>query len=128
MMQTPNELLPDGLKMDLLWENAIPASSFAEQTIAINNYSEYKYLMINFGPYGLEYGDKSRNGALSTLIIFNDSKWYYFDRISDVIRYRYVKWNNNVLAFSSGYYIGINYEVPNANNDFAVPYRIWGIN
>ena len=121
-MQTPNELMPDRMKMDLLWTNASPMSAFASQDITINDYGKYKYLMINFAPYCLEYGSQSKNGALSTLIIFNDSKWYYFDRISDATRYRFVKWNNDVISFSSGYYSG-----DEQNDLFGVPIKIYGV-
>ena len=45
-MQTPNELLPDGLQMDLLWKNASPTSGFALQTISLD-LSKYKAVVIS---------------------------------------------------------------------------------
>lgn len=121
-MQTPNELLPDGLQMDLLWTNASPASAFASQDITINDYGKYKYLMIDLTPFSDEYGEKSKNGALTVLNIFNDNNWYYFDRNSDAVRFRYVKWNNNVISFSSGYY-----NSDGQNEMFCVPIKIYGV-
>lgn len=45
-MQTPNELMPDGLQMDLLWTNASPTSGFAPQTISLD-LSKYKAVVIS---------------------------------------------------------------------------------
>lgn len=39
--------MPEGLKMDLLWENASPTSSFATQTITLNT-EDYKYFLLEY--------------------------------------------------------------------------------
>ena len=44
-MQTPNELFPNGMQMDLLWTNASPTSGFARQTINLD-LSKYKAVVI----------------------------------------------------------------------------------
>ena len=108
------------LKMDLLWENANPRGLFAEQNIPINNYDRYKFLFITFTPFANEFGVNSLNGSLGTIIIFNDNKWYCFERSSDTIRYRYVKWNNDVSFSNGGSYIN------GDDNTFGIPVKIYG--
>ena len=68
-MQTPNELLPDGLQMDLLWTNASPTSNFAGQTITVN-LSDYKGYYIKLKTYA------SDSNRFVTALVYPKSNIY----------------------------------------------------
>ena len=120
-MQTPNELLPDGLQMELLWTNASPRATFVEQNIFID-LSKYKAIVVEVCEYA---GTDSRSvdmysglfvkgfvGCIVTFMMSNSATMSFVRRfymIDDSI------WISN--AADTNY----------TNNLGAVPQRMYGV-
>ena len=120
-MQTPNELLPDGLQMDLLWTNASLTSAFNAQTISLD-FSKYKAIILvtKYGTY---------------------HDWYYTDIITEKEKEiliqglfnsedgrRLVVLYNNKLQIGGGEYRSTYTSVyDKQSDDYIIPYRIYGV-
>lgn len=103
----------------LLWTNASPTSSFAEQTISVNGDGFDSYLaecdtLSGQGTRGITYLNKS---ATSEQAIYSP-----FGGLSNVA-FRPVTVNGNNLSFGKGGYGG-----GITRNEYAIPTRIWGAN
>ena len=107
-------------KMTLVWTNASPTTAFVAQTIPIN-LNEYEAVIIF---------------ARSFPISSNTTTWYLYDSIilkntrgglfaasvtANNIGNRLATVSNDGINFEGGYWAG------NANNDYAVPYYIYGL-
>ena len=114
-MQTPNELLPDGLQMDLLWTNANINNSFGAQTISLD-FSKYEKIMIISATYGKIIGTNMgyKNIDFDINGLFNGST-------PNIRCCRTVNYNDNSITFGSGY------ADSNEHTFYAIPYKIYGI-
>lgn len=124
-MQTPNELLPDGLQMDLLWTNASPKSAFVSQTISLN-LSNYKLAALIFKPY--TYYDTSNVFRMLPIgyggcFVFdkdqNPSSFTVFKRKIDVSISGIVVYDGYKEMYD-GMYI-------TSDNGLLIPYEIYGV-
>ena len=113
-MQTPNELLPDWLQMELLWENASPTSQFAPQTVSLD-LSKYKNLLIEFKLY---YTVKT----YADYYLKNENKTYSSSVYTDSNRSRTFTINSNSINFEDAYING-----KTINNNHMIPYQIYGV-
>ena len=106
-------------KMDLLWTNASPNSSFDSQTVALD-LSGYKFvgIVIKF------YIDK--NGYSFTIIPVPVTNYSAISVTSDTdtdVRYRMVTTTSNGVSFG----VGRNTGDTTTNNGRAIPQKIYGI-
>lgn len=117
-MRTPNELLQNGLKMDLLWSNASPTSEFAVQFISLE-LKKYKFVYVIF--------------KVATNIDEYVSKLYIRDlgmqfcmAMNPQPRYRHTGVYNSGIQFHNSYLVtGITTE--NENSSQMIPYQIYGV-
>lgn len=123
-MQTPNELLPDGLQMDLLWTNASLESEFASQTIPLD-LSKYKYFCFSAMNYKFNTS-LTYQTAMSTIGIVDSLEGAMcVTKYRDNAGSRFAKATKTGVIFSDAY--------PNltsdrtVNNTRTIPYRIYGI-
>ena len=109
------------VKIDLLWTNASPTSSFAAQDISVN-YSAYKLIMLVFKR------DAASNYlcyTLSTARTQSPSATMFNWNLSTII-FRGFNIVNNVITFYAGVRmtaIGTSVD----DNNMLIPYKIYGI-
>lgn len=113
-----------GVKMDLLWTNPNPTSSFTEQTISLD-LSEYSALVISIK------GHKSVSGTqeYNTVVIKND--WVFLTAFSGASYYpriviREVSFNDSGVTFKEGYNTS-SFNSYSRDNDSGIPQKIYGI-
>ena len=119
-MQTPNELLPDGLQMDLLWTNASPTSAFASQSIYMDT-SRYKMLFIE-----IAYDTLNRN--FNTVLVIPRK----YIRITSLVMGTPSEWERRDFTCEDDKVIvSTAYKSENGsygeNNSVSIPLNIWGI-
>ena len=126
---------PADTTMELLWENATPLAAFAAQSIAIENLSQYRMILVDC----LEHWNA---GAW---------RWYHASAIAQVncdagysgggtptrvmsfgeegtdISYRPFTVYTDSIYFSSGYYATTFSGTPGTSNNILIPLRIYGI-
>ena len=117
-----NNIITNGtLKMDLLWENASPTSSFAEQTISVN-YSSYKLIMVVFMR---DIFSDILCHVLSPTTPQKPTATMYAWNASTIL-YRYLAIKDNSITFYSGVRMtAVGSDV--SDNDKLIPYKIYGI-
>ena len=107
-------------KMDLLWTNASPTSSFAEQTVQLD-LSNYSTIVIMYAPYdSLQY--------YSSMICFKGTIYLVTTDMgsggaASVARKATI--SNTGIAFETAR-LGYNGTATN-NNTYIIPYKIYGI-
>lgn len=121
-MQTPNELLPDGLQMDLLWTNASPTSAFSTQQISVNK-DRYHALLFLFkrGTSGDQY--------VSELVPNSTRVWIvtaYNAGLGLLTSRQFVVEDGSTITFRNGYK-QIGFGSDTISDDLVVPYQIYGV-
>ena len=107
-------LVNSGLKMDLLWENASPTSTFAPQTISLN-FSHYKLILIYFN---FAINDQAKTSALAKML----GLYSVIDKSgNNIVGRTFEIRDNNIIRFDSAQY------GTNTNNDFLIPSVIYGV-
>ena len=112
-----------GLQMDLLWTNASTTSEFDAQTINVD-VSKYKFLILKV------------KCSIDTDYLYNfvmelsDNKLFpmscvSYNNLKDTVR-TVEKTNDNKLNFGVGY-ICNNYASYSTDNNYLIPYRIFGV-
>lgn len=120
-MQTPNELLPDGLQIDLLWTNASPTSEFAKQFIYIDT-SRYTMLLI-------EISDDTTSLNFNTTLVLPKKNIRFPSFVMDTP----TAWKRrDFVDFVDKIQVGIGYKCSIngglvENNSVSIPLNIWGI-
>lgn len=117
-MQTPNELIPDRLQMDLLWTNASPTSEFQDVSIMLE-LNEYKFVYVIF--------------KVATDIDEYVSKLYKIGLVKQFCmamnpqpRYRHTSVYNSGVQFHRSFLVtGITTE--SVNSSQMIPYQIYGV-
>ena len=112
------EIKENALCIDLLWENASPTSSFAAQTIAID-LSNYNYVLIHFRSFN--QGDNTQYECNQIILNGTTGGLFASGVTTSNNGTRRVTVTNTGVEFMSGYWNG------NANNDYEVPFYIYGI-
>ena len=109
-------------KMDLLWTNASPSSSFAEQTISID-LSSYSAVVVETvhdedgAPYGFNFiCEKNRQTTLTTFSM----------RVTFRVRRRGCTVTDAGISFLDAY-DSASWENNSKLNNVAVPFKIYGI-
>lgn len=121
-MQTPNELLPDGLQMDLLWENASPTSEFDVQTIYLDC-TNYRLL------YVVVAISKNSTSDMNMQMIEFDGKSHSFVFAYDYVLFRTITayQDKKTIRISDGHRINRLGSNPVSDNIMAIPYKIYGV-
>lgn len=111
------EALKEIAKLDLLWTNASPTSEFASQTISLD-VSKYKYFLIS-----VKNSINSNTETYMNVVLKNvKNRIIGVDTLGIVVRTdTYV--TGSGIFFSNGY--PINSE--SINNNYAIPYQIYGV-
>lgn len=106
---------------DLVWENASPASGFAKQNISVN-YSNYTHLLYVFR------GSTTDNGAFyDSVLVPANIQTNLHTMVEYYPAFRAVTpISNNLLSFGDCYIL--NGGTQQANNNYAIPYQIYGCN
>ena len=108
-----------GMKMDLLWTNPNPTSSFTAQTISLD-LSEYELFIIS----SKAYADSSSLDEINfSIAIKNTDSLAIAFRTSSPELFRVVTANDNGITFSTGKYTGDT----NTSDSYAIPQKIYGI-
>lgn len=102
-----------------LWSNT--TTSFAAQTVKINDLKSYKWLIIAYAPSGLS--------PLQYMLVKNSpGDLIYLQTSTDTMHYRTVTINENALIFGDDYYYtSYNSSVTKAANTHTVPVAVYGI-
>lgn len=125
-----NELEINKLKSVLLWTNNNPSNIFNEQTIVINNLSDYKYIDIVYFTFFRDlkqkvhrhyYDTNYNNGEISNSFSYA-SKGYAGVR-SYVVNSNSIHFLDNYDFFSSPSESGMTI---NKDNGWSIPYKIIG--
>ena len=106
------------LKMELLWTNASPNSSFAAQTVTIN-LSNYDAVLIHFRSF--TYGDNTQYECNQIVLNGTTGGLFASGVTTSNNGTRRVTVSNSGLDFLGGYWNG------NTGNDYEVPLHIYGI-
>ena len=114
------ELLKSKTSMDLLWENPSPTSNFLAQTISLD-LSSYKYIILNVR---LDAGDGDNEG---TNIICLKELTSRINSTRTTLSYRYVTVTDAGVKFSDARSTNTLGSSATVNNNYAIPYRIYGI-
>lgn len=120
----------DGITMDLLWENSSPTSSFAAQTITINNIMDYKLILINAG---VTWRDANQGGScflIPTNNIKNDASGDNTTEARGTLVTRTI--TNNYLDYRNFYILPTSITFTDARgssfgNESCLPISIYGI-
>ena len=111
------EALKEIAKLDLLWTNASHTSAFDSQTIPLD-VSKYKYFLIS-----VKNNINSNEERYINVVLKNvHNRIIGIDTLGIVVRVNTFVTENGIF-FSSGY--PINSEV--INNNYAIPYQIYGV-
>ena len=105
-----------GTKMDLLWTNPSPTSSFSAQTVSLD-LSKYNYIYI----IQKQYADNSGNSGCSMIPV--DGRTYAVSFASDGGDLR----SRSYTASSNGIVIGDGKTGSTTGNAYSIPYQIFGI-
>ena len=110
------------IKIDLLWENASPMSSFSSQTLEVNSLG-YEILLLEMkGWYGNNTDNGPRNGGSETHLLLKTSGSFHISQTVNKESFeRYGNINNFQILFSDAY-LG-----SSILNDYVIPLRIYGI-
>lgn len=104
-------------KFDLLWENASPESEFAQQTITVNNLSQYDVILIRISVINYLV---SSGHIFTNLILTYDNEGFVIDCGAF---YRVCALNGNTINISQPYSSSDGTE---ANIAICIPYKIYG--
>jgi len=109
----------NGIQIDLLWENASPASSFEAQIISVD-FSGYTHYYIEFALAGSTYNFQTIPSAITSIdrLVMGVYGWGDYNRIGNR---RVSAITEDSISFAAGYY---NQAV---NNDAVIPIKIYGI-
>ena len=111
------EALKEIAKLDLLWTNASPTSAFDRQTISLD-VSKYKYFLIS-----VKNNINSNEERYMNVVLKNvHNRIIGIDTLGIVVRID-THVTESGISFSNGY--PVNSEV--VNNDYAIPYQIYGV-
>ena len=111
-MQTPNELLPDGLQMDLLWTNASPTSSFGQQTLNLD-FTKYDFVLVQF---------KASATASGLFHAFIQKGTFIVNSSFDSLVYRYLTLSDTSIVFENAISQGTG-----TTNHLCIPYKVFGV-
>lgn len=116
-----------GMKMDLLWTNPSPTSTFAAQTISLD-LSKYTIFIIITKPYAAaNYTDNYQYGASASSVIIKNIK-ASITTPAPVNRFREVVINDSSVQFSAAYSFSTYTGTAAADgNDTVIPLYIYGI-
>lgn len=113
--------------MDLLWQNAVPTSDFAAQTIELN-LANYKCITIVFrvAAAGDEYGWIQKTICEKNVPYVASLHSGHSGKIDANLIFRKYSYNNNGVIFENGSYgvVGSNYAT---QNNVLIPVKIYGI-
>lgn len=106
-----------GIEMTLLWTNPNPTSTFAAQTVALD-LSDYDAVGIN-----LKWHKGVENFIPMMILPKGAERWQLFQAATDVNRTggRFATFVSSGIAFTNATYNG------SSTNDYAIPYKIYGI-
>jgi hypothetical protein len=117
------------LQMDLLWENASPASEFASQTITFEtDFSEYDLIRVTSN-YGSTESAQGSNGICDILV----GKFGYLSAVQvydsgHILQTRKVIVNNNgTISIGGNYHYRGDTNAWSVVNGRNIPYKIYGI-
>ena len=111
-----------GMKMDLLWTNPSPTSSFSPQTVSLD-LSEYNlvYAIFNISPEVAATSDSA------WLLLIDDERPTIVLNPSYLLRYREVRATSTGVVFGSGLEIQSYGQDAVTKNDRVIPRLIYGI-
>lgn len=107
--------IPEGLQMDLLWENSSPSSAFAAQTVTISRLNTYKIYYISFSTGSQSAIAKIGDGCNAMYWNRDYTGAQYWRIISSSIE-------NNSITFDNCYRID-----KLLDNTTLIPLKIYGI-
>lgn len=115
------------LSMELLWENASPTSSFAEQTIALD-LSKYRFIRVYFYPTSTgaknEYHQELDVGSRTVLVAWN----YILSKGESIIaKTRQISANEDSIVFNTARSKVVTSTSPTDDNTGVIPFAIYGI-
>ena len=108
-----------GIKMNLLWTNNTPSSSFNSQTINIDT-REYKILIIDFKLW-------SEGDQYETLVLNKNNKKQSLSAVSDYLVQREFVINDSNISVSSGKWKYTQASEWTSDDRAGVPFKIYGI-
>ena len=117
------------LETELLWENPSPTSSFAAQTVSLD-LSEYSKIIIEFNS-DTPSGVRDIQTIINPVVVGKGGVAIRFGGVQDKylgnIHFRYYQTTNSSITFDNSYYQGWTGTTTTLNNNFVIPYRIYGI-
>ena len=111
-----------GMKMDLLWTNPSPTSSFVPQTVSIDT-NDYVMVLVSFSAStatGYDY-------YVSVLVPVKDVIFLAITTGNNRLRERKFTWTTGGLVFQNAYTYNSYASTPSVDNTVSVPYQIHGI-
>ena len=113
-----DNLFPKG-KMELLWTNSAPTSSFSAQTVQLD--------LTNYGMVAIMVEEStSYSDYLTTYYVPVGAKKYEILQSFSNLRYRYVNVTSAGVGFEAGNKYAT-YGTKSTDNSLLIPYQIYGI-